>query len=564
MTSLFRKFTHASLAFSLVLLSGCALQEIDKMGAQARRDGDTAQRILQSRTGHSQPVVTWTDKPWVNLTPIPTAETSVSAAGGYTVPDCPVVINSGGGSITLTEIGQRITATCGLRVSVTPDAMQYLGTAVAAGSTQQISGTLPAPDDNGRVPLATIGNTPAPQQAAPVLSGSGALTGFKWDGNLRGLLDTLSSRLGLSVRTDNGTVVFYRYDTRTYQLAILNTIINSSASINSGTGTQMGASGSSGNSSGDATSAQKTGFDLNSNLYDDLKNTVERMLTPQVGRYWLSASSGTLTVTDTPEVLARVGRFVEYENKVLNRQIQLDIKILSVTQTHNEELGLDWNLVYNSLRNAGVNVSGTFNNASSGATSATYSILDTATGSARHFAGSNLIMKALSEQGDVSVVTSQSRATTNLTPVPYQLSNQQGMVTSASSTATANVGVTSTMTTTTLTTGLFMTAVPYIEENGNVQLQFAFSYDSPPKIESFFSADGNTRNDTANYSREAITQKVNMKAGQTLMLTGSDQVSNSADRQGVGAADFFALGGGRKGTNKRTTLIILITPILMN
>lgn len=562
MTSLFRKFTHASLAFSLVLLSGCTLQEIDKMGAQARRDGDTAQRILQSRAGHSQPVVTWTDKPWVNLTPIPTADMSVT--DGYTVPDCPVVINSGGSSITLTEIGQRITATCGLRVSVTPDAMQYLGTTVAAGSTQQISGTLPAPDDNGRVPLATIGNTPAPQQAAPVLSGSGSLTGFKWDGNLRGLLDTLSSRLGLSVRTENGAVVFYRYDTRTYQLAILNTISNASARIDSGTGSQLGSTGTSASSSGDASSAQKTGFDLNSNLYDDLKKTVENMLTPQVGRYWLSSSSGTLTVTDTPEVLGRVGRFVEYENKVLNRQIQLDVKIMSVTQTRNEELGLDWDLVYSSLRNYGVSVKGSFNNASSGAASGAYSILDTATGSARHFAGSNLIMKALSEQGDVSVVTSQSRATTNLTPVPYQLSNQQGILVSSSSTSTANVGVTSTMSTSMLTTGLFMTAVPYIEENGNVQLQFAFSYDSPPKIESFFSADGNTRNDTPNYSREAFTQKVNMKAGQTLMLTGSDQLSVSADRQGTGSADNFLFGGGRKGTNKRTTLIILITPILMN
>jgi type II secretory pathway component HofQ len=88
------------------------------------------------------------------------------------------------------------------------------------------------------------------------------------------------------------------------------------------------------------------------------------------------------------------------------------------------------------------------------------------------------------------------------------------------------------MTTTTLTTGLFMTAVPSIEENGNVQLQFAFSYDSPPKIEKFVSQDGNTRNDIANFSKEAVTQKFNMRTGQTVMVTGADQVSNSADRQG--------------------------------
>ncbi|SUG86684.1 lipoprotein [Salmonella enterica subsp. enterica] len=31
-----------------------------------------------------------------------------------------------------------------------------------------------------------------------------------------------------------------------------------------------------------------------------MKKTLETMLTPQKGRFWLSASTGTLTVTDTP------------------------------------------------------------------------------------------------------------------------------------------------------------------------------------------------------------------------------------------------------------------------
>ncbi|HEY2454463.1 MAG TPA: PilN family type IVB pilus formation outer membrane protein [Scandinavium sp.] len=545
-------------ALPLLLLSGCVFHEIDRMGEKARTDGDTARRIMQSQTVDTRPVVTWTDKPWVNLTPLPAP---VAANESKSIPPCQLIINRANG-ITLPEIGQRITLICGVRVSVTPDAYAVLN-ATPAGSTsiRQMSGKLPAPDDNGRMPLAAMSGLSGTTVPLPDTA-TGQMTGLKWNGDLRGLLDTVASRFGLSWRTEQGTVVFYRYDTRTFQLSVLNTKVDSSASINSGTGSQMGSDGASG-SSGDASSAQKTAYDLSSNLYDDLRKTIENMLTPQSGRYWLSSSSGTLTVTDTPEVLDRVGRFVDYENSVLNRQIQLNIQILSVTQTHNEEVGLDWDLVYSSLRNYGVNVQGAFNNASSGVGSTALSILDTATGNARHFAGSNLIVKALSEQGDVSVVTSQSRATTNFTPVPYQLSNQQGMVTSSSSTATANVGVTSTMTTTTLTTGLFMTAVPYIEENGNVQLQFAFSYDSPPKIQSFYSADGNVRNDTANYSKEAITQKVNMRAGQTLMVTGADQVTSSADKQGMGSADFFALGGGRSGSHKRTTLVILITPVLL-
>lgn len=542
-----------------MFLAGCSLSEINKMDRDAAGNADTAQRIAQSRQDIPRSAVVWSEKPWVNLKPITSV---VATPEDKSVPSCQIVINRPDG-ITLPELGQRITALCGVRVTITPDAFQSLSSGnVSYTPTQQMSGTLPAPSDNGRVPLQQISGT---SQSAAVALPVAMVSGLKWQGELRGLLDLIASRLGLSWRSEQGNIVFYLLDTKTYQLVILNTKIDSSASINSGSSSQLGAgSGSTSGATGDVSSAQKTSTDLSSNLYEDIRKTIENMLTPKSGRYWLSSATGTLTVTDTPEVLERVGRYVDYQNKVLNRQVQLNIQILSVTQTRNEELGLDWGLVYKSLHNVGATLNGSFSSASSTATSSGFSILDTASGSAARFSGSQLLMKALSEQGNVSVVTSQSRATTNLTPVPYQLSNQKGMLTSSSSTATANVGVTSTMTTTTVTIGLFMTMLPFIQDNGDVQLQFAFSYTTPPKIESFISRDGNSRNDTADTSTEATTQKVNMKAGQTLILTGSDQKTTSADRQGTFTPGNFILGGGQNGSAKRTTLVILITPFLLN
>jgi type IVB pilus formation R64 PilN family outer membrane protein len=465
--------------------------------------------------------------------------------------------------MTLPEIGQRITAVCGLRVTITPDALQTL---VASGggnvTTQQMTGRLPAPDDSGRVPLSQIGGQG--QQTSAVSLEDPVLSGLKWNGNLRGLLDIISSRLGLSVRNDQGNIVFYLLDTRTYQLVILNTKIDSTASVNSGSGNQLGSSGgASSGTSGDINSAQKTAYDLSSNLYDDIRSTIDNMITPSKGRYWLSSASGTLTVTDSPVVLDRIGRYIEYQNKVLNRQVQLSVRVLSVTQTRNEQMGLDWELIYKSLHAAGATLSGNFTDAADNVGSAGISILDTASGSAARFSGSKLFIKALSEQGNVSVVTQLNRATTNLTPVPYQLSSQKGILTSSSSTATANVGVTSSMQTSILTTGLFMTMLPYIQENGDVQLQFAFSYSSPPKVESFVSKDGNTRNDVPTFQQEALTQKVNMRAGETLVLTGSDQVMTSADKQGTFTPGNFILGGGQNGSTTRTTLVILVTPVLL-
>ncbi|CCP05904.1 PilN family type IVB pilus formation outer membrane protein [Erwinia amylovora] len=324
-------------------------------------------------------------------------------------------------------------------------------------------------------------------------------------------------------------------------------------------------SGTTGGATGDISSNQKTDYGMNSDLYDDIRKTIEQMVTPTSGRFWLSSATGTLSVTDSPDVLERIGRYIEYQNKVLSRQVQLNIQIVSVSQSRNEQLGLDWGLIYKSLNNYGANLTGSMASASSSAASAGISILDTATGSAAKFSGSSMLIKALSEQGNVSMALNQTDPTANLIPVAYQLSNQKGILSSSSSssTATANVGVTSTMTTTTITTGLFMTMLPFIQENGDVQLQFAFSYTSPPQIEKFISADRNTRNDLPTTSTEGLTRKVNLRSGQTLVLTGSEQQNVSTDKQGTFTPGNFIMGGGQTGTRGRTTLVIMITPVLL-
>ncbi|QEM89815.1 PilN family type IVB pilus formation outer membrane protein [Kosakonia radicincitans] len=551
-------FCLTALAAALAL-SSCSLNEISKMDKEASGQADTAQRVLQSRQTLTQPTVVWSDKPWVNLQPVTPV---ISTPDEKNLPACQITINRPEG-ISLPELGQRITALCGIRVSITPDAFAALSS-ISTGSvvTSQMNGQLPAPDDNGRVPLSQMGTTSA--QPVSVQSSPSLIRGLKYQGDIRGLLDMAASGLGLSWRSDSSGVYFYQQDTRTFQLVILNTKVNSSASINSGSGNQLGSGGgTSGGTTGDISSNQKTDYGMNSDLYDDIKKTVEQMVTPKSGRFWLSSATGTLSVTDTPDVLNRIGRYIEYQNKVLSRQVQLNIQIVSVNQTRNEQMGLDWGLVYKSLQNVGASLTGSMANASSSAASAGISILDTASGNAAKFSGSSLLIHALSEQGNVSMALNQTDPTANLTPVAYQLSKSTGMLTSSSSTATANVGVTSTMTTTNVTTGLFMTMLPFIQENGDVQLQFAFSYTSPPNIKSFVSRDGNTRNDTADTSTEGLARKVNLRSGQTLVLTGSEQQNVSADKQGTFTPGNFILGGGQTGSRGRTTLVIMITPVLL-
>ncbi|ECX9641841.1 PilN family type IVB pilus formation outer membrane protein [Salmonella enterica subsp. enterica] len=525
------------------------------MSRSAQASGDIARGHVSEQMRSSQGTLVWTDKPWVNLKAVPTASHGVQKD---TFPDCQITLARDG--LTLPEIGERITALCGIRVIFSPDALA-MGQSV--GTTQAMKGPLPAPDDNGRIPLDQLGAA-AGTISTGVASTPVMMNGLRWQGKLSGLLDMIAARTGLTPRMDNGAILFSLLETRTFQFTFLNTNITSNASVTSGSTSSMGTSGGSSTSavSGDSSSSQQTTVDQSRNVYDDMKKTLETMLTPQKGRFWLSASTGTLTVTDTPAVLNSIATYVDQQNRQMNRQVRLNVQVLSVSTSRKEQLGLDWNIVYKSLRSAGAslnNVSGDIANA----TSASVSILDSATGSAAKFAGSSLLIKALSEQGDVSVVTSQGSVTTNLTPVPIQMADQTVYVAQSSTTTTTDVGATTSLTPGMMTTGFNMTLLPLIQDDGDVQLQVAFNLSDPPTIRNFTSKDGNSYIEMPYTKLRSLSQKTNLRAGQALVLTGFDQSNTRMTKNGTFTPGNFLLGGGRDGDDSRSTLVIIITPELM-
>ncbi|MEM7997930.1 PilN family type IVB pilus formation outer membrane protein, partial [Morganella morganii] len=55
-----------------------------------------------------------------------------------------------------------------------------------------------------------------------------------------------------------------------------------------------------------------------------------------------------LTVTDSPLVLDTVDSFIKERNKELNRQVVLNVQVLSVEKRNKDQLGIDWKAVFNS------------------------------------------------------------------------------------------------------------------------------------------------------------------------------------------------------------------------
>lgn len=533
----------SAIALSL-LLSGCSsMNRINQTMAQSDSDYGTAKGHLGQLSSGS-PVQDLTSQ-WIN--PVPLNSPSQTQAQ---LPGCALTLTRPG-DVSLAEISAFITRTCKLPVVVTPDAQAAMTT--GQGKTEKIQGSIPAPDASGMVPLNAIGG------GAPVTRDAGSmgntLRGVYWQGSLSGLLDNVTTRLGLSWRYEQGRISIFYVNTKTFPVMFMDSKTAFSSKVVSGTTTSSGTSGGSsgGGMSGDVNTSQTTTMEMTSGLYNDLQNTIKAMLTPGVGRLFLAA--GMLTVTDTPRVLDAVGHYIDDRNMELNRQVVLNVKVFSVEKRRQDQLGIDWNAVFTS-GSVGGSLTSAFTDASTSAMTGGLSILD------GKFANSKAFVNALAEQANVSLVTQQASTTTNMSAVPVQVGTQQDYASQVNTDSTANVGTSTSITKSTITTGFNMTMLPYIMPNSpKIELQFSINMSDDPTSRTFTS--GESSIELMKTRLKTFNQRVILSSGQTLVLSGFQQVNNTSGKQGVGSASFFGLGGGANGQKDDTMLVILITPTLL-
>lgn len=535
--------TRMAVAISLALLAGCSsMQRIN----QTMNDTDTEYGQAKQHFTHltdGKPVQDLTSQ-WIN--PVPVSGVAKTAS----LPGCTITYTRPG-TISLNDISAFITRTCRIPVVISPDTMN---TGVASGVTQKMSGALPAPDANGMLPLNQMGAA-TPSGDVRTVSAASSLTGVWWEGGLSGFLDNITTRLGLSWRYEQGRIRIFMLDTRSFPVTFLDYQTAFSSKVVSGTTTSSGSSGSgsSGGLSGDSNTSQSTTTEMKSSLYKDLENTVKTMLTPASGR--MSLSAGMLTVTDTPQVLDAVENYIAGRNQELNRQVVLNVKVYSLSKKRQSQLGLDWNAVFSS-GSIGASITSAFTDAATSSMTGGVSILD------GKFANSKAFLHALEEQANVALVTQQASTTTNMSPVSVQVGTQQDYAGNISTESTANVGSTTSIEKSTITTGFNMTMLPYImPQTSQMELQFSVSMSDDPVLRTVTS--GTASSEMAKTNLKNSSQKVILKSGQTLLLSGFQQVNDSASKQGVGSAGFFGLGGGASGDKDDTMLVMLITPTLL-
>lgn len=563
-----------------LLLASCSVQRVDESAQRAENDAAMAsQYAALLRNQQQQPkreTVVFSDKPWVSTQPV------VAKRGMPSALDCELSYRPSG-SVGITEIAQYITSQCGIAVLVSPDALNPNAGAASA----QAASTGPAPIGNpspdslvGLLPAGVITN-PATLGAAGTPTGSayratdftsmGAssqVSGLKYSGKASGLLDEVTARLGLGWRyspVERAVRISY-FETRVFDVwsfgdkQVIASTVKSGMATAAGTGgSNSGGSSTSSGVSGDAGSNQSTTVTLESSILEDIQNNVKAMLSvAPAGRMYLAPSTGTLTVTDRPEVISRVEAYLNSTNRSITQQVLFNVKVFEVTLTDSDQLGLNWAAVYKSLNAKwGLSLSNTVAGISTSATSASVGIVDTANSA---WAGSNAIVQALAEQGRVSNVRSPSVTTLNLQPAPLQIGNVQGYLASSQTTSTASVGSSTSLTPGTITSGFNMTLLPRVLDHDEMLLMVSINMSSKPTFQTFTSNGSSVQ--LPDYDAKSLSPKVKLRSGQTLILSGFEELNENAAKTGVGDPGFFGLGGSRTRTSGHSVLVVLITPIV--
>lgn len=552
-------------ALSLILVGCAAHQRIDDAPHVAEEAFRIAVDQADAQRQGRNPIH-MAESPWVSTTKVETPErpkTSKLPADK----DCRIRLITSA-PLSLSDLAQIITADCQLRVWISQDAWA----ALAGGSVNNSMGGTPSmggPPIVPALPTASPASAPsygsAARNFAHTTSGQRQIQPLRWLGKpVSGLLDVVTSQLGLTWSYRSGSIVIHYLDTRTYRIALSSELdyqsnVSSGATLSSGSA-GGGAVGSSANET-TSESAQKTVLNIKSRFAADVQNAVEAMLTPGVGQHALSSSIGTLTVTDTPDVLDRVGRYIDDINARMSRQAMLYVTVASVVLSDSDSLGINWNLVWQSV--SGNFGAGMMNAVPSveGAASAGFGILDTATGRAGQFAGSSAILSALSKQGAVSIMRERGVITQHLQPTPIHLTNERQYVCGRSQTNTAQVGATEASQMCSVLTGFALDILPDIHGQ-DLTLQFALNMSPPALIEQ---VPGNPEKPVfaASVDRQVFLQRVGMRSGQSLVISDFQEASETSNKQGVGGTSAWAVTGAGAREKARRVLVIIITPRIM-
>jgi MSHA biogenesis protein MshL len=187
-------------------------------------------------------------------------------------------------------------------------------------------------------------------------------------------------------------------------------------------------------------------------------------LTGDVERAYISVNkqAGLIVVKDYPDTLLQVAEFIEAVEGSVQRQVFIQAKIIEVTLNDDYKLGIDWKQV--SPFSIGKTAGSLFANTTiTGAAAANFTYGPSAT-------AFSLILDALSEQGQVSVLSSPKIATLNNQRAVIKVGTEDIFFIPETTAATTTSAASVEYIPSTITIGIVLDVVPQINPNGEIMM----------------------------------------------------------------------------------------------
>jgi len=426
------------------------------------------------------------------------------------------------GAVSFQDFARMVEASTNIRTSVST---------ASSGSQQGGSAeTAETADSGGFVPAG----------ADPVSGGR-----YVWQGRLSDLLDQAADHFDADWTFDGNAIRFDRQVTRTFMLHALAVAFDSNGSIESGSDSGSGGSGSGGDSTGPSIDLSGT---VSIKIWDEMKESVTTLLGDN-GRAAFSPSTGSITVSGTPEGVRRVESYLNQQNNMRLRRISVGVKVLSVTVSNDLALGVSGNELIRRVFGSDIKLT---SNATSGLT---VGILDESTNVANDRTNNLATLTAKEGVERVSIVHSGAVVTLSDQPAPLQVGRQISYL-ARTSASTGGDATSVSLEPGTVDVGLMMTVLPRIVDTNKVLMRANVSIsDTQTPFPTFGTAPNQIQLpeiETTGFMQNAV-----LTSGETLVLAGFEKNTNSGEDNGVPGVPF--IGGTRETSRSREITVLLIT-----
>lgn len=438
------------------------------------------------------------------------------------------------------------------------------------------------------LPLSLLMNKLVPANTVGIQYGMGANqtvpVSLNYSGTIHGALDQIAAKTGYAYDIEDNMLTWSPFVTKTFDVSFMP---GASQYL---MGQKQGDSMSNFNATGTSSSAQNTDSQFSSlqgslSVWNDLKNSIEQMLSKD-GKVMVSESTTTVSVQDRPENVQKVADYLASMNKDLSKEVLLQVQVLEVNLDKNFNYGIDWNLAYNTAVTGGIRTgdlsqpvqfSSLGGNTPSGfgiGGGQPLGIPGISAGIASGpFANTQVLINALSQQGNVSTVTNPDVVTLNNQVAQIDISKQTSYLASVTTTSTANVGSSTSLTPGVVNTGFKLYILPKIM-NGNVYLQLSSELSTLDNMTTFgptpnSNNNNNNNNNNANNFSQIQLPTVSGKhfnlrsmvpSGHTLIIAGFRQTQNTANASTMFGSPLL---GGKGADQRNIETIVLITPTIM-